>query len=86
MTQVTIDNRPISVSLDSSSFTVPSGDVLKVTISTGDQGGGGEVLINSSTVLALNSNTTHASVETVLVGGDTVFASNRAHIGGFDVS
>jgi hypothetical protein len=93
MTQVTIDNRAISVTLNNSSFTVPADDVLKVTLTIGDPGAGGESLsINGQEAIATDEESGadgkaanfSASVETVIVGGDTV--DGTGHIGGFDVS
>jgi hypothetical protein len=93
MTQVTIDNRAISVTLNNSSFTVPAGDVLRVTLTTGDDFATDQSLsINGEQVVSIgdrsNSDGKAAnfseSVETVIVGGDTV--DGTGHIGGFDVS
>jgi hypothetical protein len=85
MTQVTIDNPPVSIVLEAGeSFTVPSGEVLRVNFSVNRDNN--EIKLNGAFVQdSLNG-------ETVLVGGDKIkletFGNGQStvHLGGFDVS
>jgi hypothetical protein len=85
MTQVSIDNPPVSITLnENESFTVPTGQVLRVTVSSNPEGE--NVRVNGTNV------DDSLDGETVFVGGDTISVTQQAsgtggvHIGGFDVS
>lgn len=108
MTQATVDNNPVSIALgNGESTTVPTGEVWRVTITAASDGNyfselfirvkvNGEPLATYSHVSS-NSMGGGAgqTVETVLVGGDTVSVEENtnngtnvggAHIGGFVVN
>lgn len=87
MTNVTIDNEPISITLaPSESTTVPTGEVWDVTIICGRSSGDG-ITINGTQVMAVDDYHDEET-QTVLVDGDTVAThsnSSYCHISGFVV-
>jgi hypothetical protein len=82
MTQVSVENTPISVALNDESFTVSSNNVLRVTITVSRN----DVVSINGAEVSSGSDEDTAVIETVIVDGDTVSTPNEAHIGGFVVS
>lgn len=100
MTQVTIDNKEVSIQLgNNEQTTVPSGEIWDVTINNSAMGkdannsGSCAVSINGVAVLSVTSTGNHQgqSANVVLTGGDSInvvssHSSQGANISGYEVS